>query len=57
MMGKMEREKRNKERKEERKEGRGVADQRSGDGVTDSDVTISDGCGREGRNAFLFIYF
>lgn len=57
MMGKMEREKRNKERKEERKEGRGVADQRRGDGVTDSDVTISDGCGREGRNAFLFIYF
>lgn len=51
MMGKMER-----ERREIRKEGRGVADQRRGDGVTDSDVTISDGCGREGRNAFLFIY-
>lgn len=34
-MGRMEREKRNKERKE----GRGVADQRRGDGVSDSDVT------------------
>ena len=62
MIDRMEREKRNKERRKHAKGERVEVDWRRGNGVADSNVASDgwvhgDGCagGREGRNAFLIL--